>query len=165
MNGHFFGPPAGNHLRSTPTGQTAASLPSADPNDAKSMSEEVAAITDAQRHTSEMDGSTASAAAPVTTNHRSNSNTTDQYDPLSFSVLNHPGSNDKYTNLLNSIVLSRRDELNSILVMGGGGSFDDRCDEKIGSGSSGCGHPLYEHNVCKWPGCELMLGDLATFIK
>lgn len=132
------------------------------------MSDEVAAAnSEAQRHTSEMDGSTTSAAAtaPVTsvTNHRIN-NGTEQFDPLSFSVLNHSGSNDKYTNLLNSIVLSRRDELNSILVMGGGGSFDERCDEKISS-SGGCGHPLYEHNVCKWPGCELMLGELATFIK
>lgn len=129
------------------------------------MSDEVTASGEAQRHAaSEMDGSTTSAAsaAPANTNHRSN-NSTDQFDPLSFSVLNHPGSNDKYTNLLNSIVLSRRDELNSILVMGGGGGFEERCDEKISA--SGCGHPLYEHNVCKWPGCELMLGDLATFIK
>lgn len=137
------------------------------------MSDDVTASGEAHRHASEMDGSnttSAIATAPVTsaTNHRNN-NSTDQFDPLSFSVLNHPGSNDKYTNLLNSIVLSRRDELNSILVMGGGGggggggSFDERCDEKISG--SGCGHPLYEHNVCKWPGCELMLGDLATFIK
>lgn len=171
INGHFFGPSGANHLRSTPTGQTAASIASvpsisADPNDAKSMSDDMAASGEGQRHASEMDGTTSAvSAAPVSsaTNHRSTNSSTDQFDPLSFSVLNHPGSNDKYTNLLNSIVLSRRDELNSILVMGGGGGFDERCDEKISA--SGCGHPLYEHNVCKWPGCELMLGDLATFIK
>lgn len=26
-------------------------------------------------------------------------------------------------------------------------------------------HPLYAHGVCRWPGCELPLEDMATFVK
>uniref|UniRef100_W5LDM4 Forkhead box P1a n=1 Tax=Astyanax mexicanus TaxID=7994 RepID=W5LDM4_ASTMX len=26
-------------------------------------------------------------------------------------------------------------------------------------------HPLYSHGVCKWPGCEAVLGDFQTFLK
>lgn len=26
-------------------------------------------------------------------------------------------------------------------------------------------HPLYAHGVCRWPGCELVLDDVASFIK
>lgn len=26
-------------------------------------------------------------------------------------------------------------------------------------------HPLYAHGVCRWPGCELPLDDMASFVK
>lgn len=66
-------------------------------------------------------------------------------------------ASDRFTNLLNSIVLSRRDELNNILVVGNA-PFDDRIEDKSG-------HPLFGHGMCKWPGCELSLHDLPAFVK
>lgn len=26
-------------------------------------------------------------------------------------------------------------------------------------------HPLYAHGVCRWPGCELVLDDVGSFVK
>lgn len=34
-----------------------------------------------------------------------------------------------------------------------------------GVGGDAAVHPLFEHGVCKWPGCEVMLGDLAAFVR
>ncbi|KAJ6644422.1 Forkhead box protein P1, partial [Pseudolycoriella hygida] len=68
-------------------------------------------------------------------------------------------SPDKYANLLNSIVLSRRDELNNMLMVSGSqNSFEERSDDKSA-------HPLFDHGVCKWPGCEMVLDDIPMFIK
>lgn len=33
-------------------------------------------------------------------------------------------------------------------------------EQMVGSG----GHPLFEHGVCKWPGCEEHVDELGTFI-
>ncbi|KAI4881924.1 hypothetical protein NFI96_021104, partial [Prochilodus magdalenae] len=32
-------------------------------------------------------------------------------------------------------------------------------------GQSQSSHPLYSHGVCKWPGCEAVLGDFQSFLK
>ncbi|XP_012274756.1 forkhead box protein P1 isoform X4 [Orussus abietinus] len=58
--------------------------------------------------------------------------------------------------LLNSIVSSRRSEMN------GTTSLDDKpldasCNDKT--------HPLYGHGVCKWPGCEVICEDYQAFLK
>lgn len=82
------------------------------------------------------------------------------YQPISnYNSTFNTSSPDKYANLLNSIVLSRRDELNNMLMVSGSqNSFEERNDDKSG-------HPLFDHGVCKWPGCEMVLEDIPMFIK
>ncbi|XP_037042223.1 forkhead box protein P1 isoform X3 [Bradysia coprophila] len=82
------------------------------------------------------------------------------YQPINnYSSTFNTSSPDKYANLLNSIVLSRRDELNNMLMVSGSqNSFEERNDDKSG-------HPLFDHGVCKWPGCEMVLDDIPMFIK
>lgn len=119
-------------------------------------------------HSSDTNNGTA--ATPTTTHRNSHhiqtisgsSNPTPNSHHQPFNNYNssfNTNSPDKYANLLNSIVLSRRDELNSMLMVSGSqNSFDERNDDKSG-------HPLFDHGVCKWPGCEMVLDDIPMFIK
>lgn len=69
-------------------------------------------------------------------------------------------NDEKFTNFLNSIVTRNREEINNILMVGGATtSLDDRLIEEKS------GHPLYDHGMCKWPGCELNIDSLPSFIK
>lgn len=61
-------------------------------------------------------------------------------------------NNDKLANLLNSIVMGRRDDLSNSSAM------DD--DKLIGH------HSLYGNGgVCSWPGCEKFFDDIQIFTK
>lgn len=61
-------------------------------------------------------------------------------------------NNDKLTNLLNSIVMGRRDDLSNPSAMD-----DDKCIEH---------HSLYGNGgVCSWPGCEKFFDDVNVFTK
>ncbi|XP_059609679.1 forkhead box protein P1 isoform X3 [Phlebotomus argentipes] len=61
-----------------------------------------------------------------------------------------PEENEKFSHLLNSIYINRREELGNVQ--------DERAEEKTD-------HPLYGHGMCKWPGCEVIFDDMTTFTK
>ena len=124
---------------------------------------------------------------------------------ISNSISNSTGSvHDKYTSLLNTLMMGRRDEISNMLLgannnnglnnvsknllsndsgvpsltstgilMNNNNCLDERMSdhfvEKSPSSSissaSLSGHPLFGHNMCKWPGCELVFDDLQLFAK
>lgn len=85
-----------------------------------------------------------------------NSDLEQQQQQLNEPQSNNTGSsllnNDKLANLLNSIVMGRRDDLSNPSAM------DD--DKLIGH------HSLYGNGgVCSWPGCEKFFDDIQIFTK
>lgn len=40
----------------------------------------------------------------------------------------------------------------------------DIFEERLHSADTGA-HPLFDHGVCKWPGCEVELVDLEAFVR
>ncbi|XP_066582795.1 forkhead box protein P1 isoform X4 [Prorops nasuta] len=67
-----------------------------------------------------------------------------------------PKSGSGLNGLLNSIVPSRRTEMNGTTPMDEK-PLDVSCNDKA--------HPLYGHGVCKWPGCEVICEDYQAFLK
>lgn len=103
-------------------------------------------------------------------------------------------SNDRYNqHLMNTLVLGRQEDLRALLgvsddLMTGASEIgSSRMTEKrVGCGESlrldlgfdpyeeqqrmssadlSAAHPLFEHGVCKWPGCEVSLSDLGAFVR
>lgn len=99
------------------------------------------------------------------------------------------GPRDRYAApLVNPLMLNRRDDLNMLLGFAddfaissengvsrmsgkrsgiGMQSLDfgfDLFDERLSSGDPAV-HPLFEHGVCKWPGCEVGIADLGAFVR
>ncbi|XP_029160623.1 forkhead box protein P1-like isoform X10 [Nylanderia fulva] len=76
--------------------------------------------------------------------------------PESHQNSNVPKSNSGLNGILNSIVSSRRSEVNGTTPMDEK-PLDASCNDKV--------HPLYGHGVCKWPGCEVICEDYQAFLK
>ncbi|XP_043283738.1 forkhead box protein P1 isoform X4 [Venturia canescens] len=69
---------------------------------------------------------------------------------------NLPKSASSLNGLLNSIVSSRRSDINGTTTLDEK-PLDVSCNDKA--------HPLYGHGVCKWPSCEVICEDYQAFLK
>jgi len=54
----------------------------------------------------------------------------------------------------------RRNEREGMNGICGDGDKGDPMEKQISQQ-----HPLYGHGVCKWPGCESVCDDFASFLK
>lgn len=81
-----------------------------------------------------------------------------QHRSMSSSSLND-FNDDKYGNLLTTIIMGHRDDINSLLA----GATNSLLEERLSNDKTI--HPLYGRGACKWPGCELIFDDIQLFTK